>query len=118
MNNIKPIHNEKEYEGSLKRIEELWGAKRKTPQGDEFEILLALTDVWEREHYPIPPPTPIQAIEFQLDQRGLTRSDLAKMLGSRSRVSEILSGKRKLTLPMIKRLHRELGVPAETLLSD
>src|ERR1035437_756988 len=105
MKNIKPIHNERDYDRALKRIEELWGAKRGTPVGDEFEVLLALVEVWEREHYPIPPPTPIQAIEFQLDQRGLARSDLAKFLGSRSRVTEILSGKRKLTVRMMKRLH-------------
>src|SRR5438552_2260676 len=118
MNNIKPIHSERAYERALKRIDELWGAKRRTPQGDEFEVLLALVEVWEREHYPIPPPTPIQAIEFRLDQLGLARSDLAKFLGSRSRVSEILSGKRKLTVRMMKKLHHELGVPAESLLAD
>ena len=115
---IRPIHSEEDYDAALKRIDEIWGAKHGTPKGDELEILFALVEAYDKEHYPIPPPTPIQAIKFQMDQMGLTRSDLARMLGSKSRVSEILSGKRKLTVRMMKILHRELGVPAETLLAD
>ena len=115
---IKPIKTENDYDQALKRIDELWGAKAGTPEGDELDILITLVQAYDVEHYPIPPPTPIDAIEFRMDQMGLTRTDLAKFLGSKSRVSEILSGKRKLTVRMMKILHRELGVPAESLLGE
>jgi HTH-type transcriptional regulator/antitoxin HigA len=115
---IKPIKTENDYDQALKRIDELWYAKDGTPQGDELDILVTLVQAYDAEHYPIPPPTPIDAIKFRMDQMGLTRTDLAKFLGSKSRVSEILSGKRKLTVRMMKILHRELGVPAESLLGD
>ena len=115
---IKPIKTENDYDQALKRIDELWGAKAGTPEGDELDILITLVQAYDVEHYPIPPPTPIDAIEFRMDQMGLTRTDLAKFLGSKSRVSEILSGKRKLTVHMMKILHRELGVPAESLLGE
>ncbi len=115
---IRPIKTEKDFERAIARIDELWYAKDDTAKGDELEVWLTLVEAYEREHHPMPPPTLLEAIEFQMDQLGITRTDLARVLGSRSRATEILSGKRKLTIPMMKRLHRELGVPAEALLAD
>ncbi|HET6401794.1 MAG TPA: helix-turn-helix domain-containing protein [Candidatus Kapabacteria bacterium] len=115
---IKPIHSEKDYDAALKRIEAIWGAKHGTPEGDELEILFALVEAYDKEHYSIPPPTLQQAVEFYMDQHGLTRTDLAKMLGGKSRVSELLSGKRTPSVRMMKVLHRELGIPADILLGD
>lgn len=115
---IKPIKTERDYNETLKRIDEIWYAKDGTREGDELDILVTLVHAYEEEHYPIPPPTLIQAITFQMEQMGLTRMDLAKMLGSKDRVSSLLSGKRKPTARMMKILHRKLGVPAEALLAD
>lgn len=115
---IKPIKTERDYNRALKRIEELWYARKNTPEEDELEVLVALVQVYDQEHYPVPPPTLQQAVEFYMDQHGLTRTDLAKMLGGKSRVSELLSGKRTPSVRMMKVLHRELGIPAELLLGD
>ncbi len=115
---VKPIHSEKDHTAALSRIDELWGSKRGTHEGNELEILFVLVEAYEKEHYPIPPPTLEQAIEFYMDQQGISRSALAKILGSKSRVSELLSGKRKPSVRMMKILHRELGVPADVLLAD
>ncbi len=115
---IKPIHSEKDYDAALKRIEALWGSKINSPEADEFEVLVALVQIYDQERYPIPPPTLQQAVEFYMDQHGLTRTDLAKMLGSKSRVSELLSSKRRPSVRMMKVLHRELGIPADILLGD
>jgi HTH-type transcriptional regulator/antitoxin HigA len=114
---IKPIRSDRDHARALKRIDALWDAKKGTPEFDECEVLFTLAEAYEKEHHAIPPPTPLEAIEFRLDQMGWTRADLAKLLGSRSRVSEIFSGKRKLSLEMMRILHRELGVPAESLLA-
>ena len=113
---LKPIKNKKDYENALKRVEKLWRAKENTPEGDEFEILFTLVEKYEEEHYPIVPPDPVEAIKFRMEQMGLTRSELAKYIGYKSRVSEVLNGKRKLTLPMIRKLNKELKIPAETLI--
>lgn len=115
---IKPIRNRKDYEKALKNIDKLWGSKKHTPEGDEFEILLALIEKYEEEHFPIPPPDPLEAIKFRLEQMNLTRSELVKYIGYKSRVSEVLSGKRKLTLPMIRTLHKKLKIPAEILIKE
>ena len=114
---IKPIRNDRDHARALKRIDTLWDAKKGTPEHDEFEVLFTLAEAYEAKHHAIVPPTPLEAIEFRMDQMGWTRADLAKLLGSRSRVSEIFSGKRKLSLEMMRILHRELGVPAEALLA-
>lgn len=114
---IKPIKNEKDYEKTLKRVEKLWGAKENTSESDEFEILFTLIEKYEEENYPIPPPDPIEAILFRMEQMGLSKSDLAKYIGYKSRVSEILNRKRKLTLPMIRTLHKELNIPLEILVN-
>lgn len=115
--NIKPIKNESDYLSALKRIEDLWGSKRDTPAGDELDVLATLVESYEMKHYPIAPPDPIEAIKFRMEQMDLSKTDLAEYLGSQSRVSEILGGKRKLTLKMIKSLYKNLKIPAEILLS-
>lgn len=114
---IRPIKTEQDYQYSLNRIEKLWGAKRDTPNGDEFDLLCTLVESYEISHYPIPPPDPIDAIKFRMEQMDLSKTDMAKYLGSQSRVSEILNRKRKLTLKMVKILYNELKIPADILLA-
>jgi HTH-type transcriptional regulator/antitoxin HigA len=113
---IKPIKTENDYFESVHRIEKLWGAKRDTSEGDELDLLCTLVESYEMTHYPIAPPDPIDAIKFRMEQMGLTKTDMAKYLGSQSRVSEVLGGKRKLTLKMVKSLYKGLKIPAEILL--
>jgi len=115
--NIHPVKTEKDYDTALARIEDLWGAEPGTPEGDELDVLLALVGVYEDENHPVPPPSPIGAIRFVMEQKGLKQSDLIPYLGSRPRVSEILNGKRSLTLRMIRSLHSGLGIPADILIS-
>jgi len=115
--NIKPIKTENDYNAALKRIEELWGAPENTPEEDEFEVLFTLVEAYEKEHYPIAPPHPLEAIKFRLDQMGLKESELSSIIGYRSRKSEILTGKRKLTLKMIRALHEKLNIPLESLIT-
>jgi HTH-type transcriptional regulator/antitoxin HigA len=114
---IRPIKTESDYFESLKRIEELWGAKKNTANGDEFDLLVTLTEAYEMKYFPIAPPDPVDAILFRMEQMGMTKTDMAKYLGSQSRVSEILSRKRKLTLKMVKSLYKGLKIPAEILLA-
>jgi len=114
---IKPIKTEKDYYTSLKRIEELWGAKRDTPNGDEFDLLCTLAESYEMKHYPIAPPDPIDAIIFRMEQMGMTKMDMVEYLGRQSRVSEVLNRKRKLSLKMVKSLYKGLKIPAEVLLA-
>ena len=114
---IKPIKTEKDYNMSIKRIEELWGAKRDAPEGDELDLICTLVESYEMKHYPIAPPDPIDAIKFRMEQMGMTKADMVKYLGSQSRVSEILNGKRRLTLKMVKSLYKGLKIPAEILLA-
>lgn len=113
--NIRPIKTEVDYNDSVKRIEALWGAKRDTPEGDEFDLLCTLVESYEMAHYPIAPPDPIDAILFRMEQMDMTKTDMAKYLGSQSRVSEVLGRKRKLTLKMVKSLYKGLKIPAEIL---
>ena len=114
---IRPIKTERDYNESMQRIEELWGSKRDTSEGDELDLLCTLVESYEMTHYPIAPPDPIDAIQFRMEQMGMTKTDMAKYLGSQSRVSEILSRKRKLTLKMVKSLYKGLKIPAEILLA-
>lgn len=116
MMNIRPIKTEQDYDSALSRIEELWGAKKETSEGDEFDIMVTLVEAYEQKHYPIAPPDPIDAIKFRMEQMGMSKADMVQYLGSQSRVSEILSGKRSLTLRMIKALYKGLKIPAEILL--
>lgn len=114
---LRPIRNEKQYEKALVKVYNLMQHKLKTgsQEADELEILSILIEKYEDAHYPIAPPHPIEAIKFRLDQMGLKPSDLEPILGYRSRVSEILAGKRKLTIGMIRDLHTELQIPLESL---
>ena len=115
---IRPIKTEADYELALNQVDQLWDAEPGSSDSDHLEILLALVEAYEKEHYPIEPPDPIEAIKFRMDQMGLTRKDLEPMLGSRSRVSEVLNRKRGLSLDMIRKLNRKLGIPAETLINE
>ncbi len=116
--NVKPIKTKKDYQAALKRVEELWGAKENTPEDDEFEVLFTLVEAYEEKHYPIPPPHPIESIKFRIEQGQLDDKELTKILGGRSRKSEILSGTRKLSLKLIRALHQKLKIPAETLIAE
>jgi HTH-type transcriptional regulator / antitoxin HigA len=114
---IRPIKTEQDYTEAIQRIESLWGAKKNSPEGDELDLLCTIVEAYEMRRFPILPPDPVDAIKFRMDQMNLTKSDLAKYLGSQSRVSEILNGKRHLTLKMIKTLYKGLKIPAEILLA-
>ena len=113
---ITPIKSERDYQKAMKPIESLRDARPNTPEGDALDVLATLAEAWEEKHYPIDPPDPIEAIRFAMEQRGLKRHDLEPLIGSRARVAEILNHKRRLTLPMIRRLHDQLGIPAEVLI--
>ena len=115
-NEIKPIRTKKDHEAALAEVEHLWGAKSNTPAGDRLDVLATLIDAYETAHYPMDPPDPIEAIKFRMEQQGLTRKDLEPLLGTRTRVAEILNRKRNLSIAMIRRLHRRLGIPAEVLI--
>lgn len=115
---IKPIRTEKDLDAALARVDELWGSDPGTPEGDEFEVLVTLIEAYEDIHHPIGMPDPIDAIKFHMEQKGLRQKDLVGIIGSRARVSEVLNRKRSLTLPMIRALHRELGIPAESLIQE
>lgn len=114
---IRPIKTEQDYTSAINRIEELWGAKKDTSEGDEFDLLVTLVESYEMKHFPIAPPDPIDAIEFRMEQMGMTKADMVQYLGSQSRVSEVLNRKRSLTLKMIKSLYKELKIPADVLLA-
>jgi len=114
---IRPIKTESDYQSALSRIEELWGAKKDTLEGDELDLLITLVEAYELKHYPIAPPDPIDAIKFRMEQMGMSKSDMVQYLGSQSRVSEILNRKRGLTLNMIKSLYKGLKIPLEILLA-
>ena len=118
MSNVRPIRNEADYNLALERIESLMGATAGTTEFDELDVLSTLIELYEEDHFPIDFPSPIQAIEFRMEQEGLSQADLAKYIGSRSKVSEVLSGKRPLTLKMIRALNLHLGIPAEVLIGD
>lgn len=115
---IVPIRNEKDYQNALNRLEEIFDAKKGTEQGDELEILSILIDRYENEDFPIGMPDPIEAIKFRMEQMGMKQKDLAEVVGFKSRVSEILSKKRKLTLGMIRKLNSTLHIPTEVLVQD
>ena len=113
---IKPIRNDREHGESLREIERLWGARRGTSKGDKLDVLLALVEAYERDRFPVDPPDPIEAIRFRLEQAGLDVAALTGVIGSRTRVYEVLRGDRPLTLAMIRRLHEKFGIPAEVLI--
>ena len=113
---IRPIKTEQDYNTAISRIEDFWGAKRDSPEGDELDLLVTLVEFYEMKHYPIAPPDPIDAIKFRMEQMGLTNADMVKYLGSQSRVSEVLNRERRLSLGMIRSLNKGLMIPAEILL--
>jgi HTH-type transcriptional regulator/antitoxin HigA len=113
---VKPIRTRRDYDGALKEVERLWGAKAKTRDGDRLDVLATLIDAYEAEHYPMDPPDPIEAIKFRMEQQGLRRRDLEELIGTRTRIAEVLNGKRGLSIGMIRRLHKRLGISAEVLI--
>jgi HTH-type transcriptional regulator / antitoxin HigA len=113
---IKPIKTEVDYWAALKEIESLMMAEADTPEGDHLDVLVTLVEAYERKHYALDLPDPVEAIKFIMDQRGLTVKDLEPMIGRSNRVYEILNHKRPLTLKMIWKLHKGLGIPAECLI--
>jgi HTH-type transcriptional regulator/antitoxin HigA len=113
---IKPIRNAKDHDRALRAIERLWRAAKGTPKGDRLEVLIALVDAYERKQYPIDPPHPIDAIRFRLEQQGLDQRALIGVIGNRTRVYEVLRGDRRLSLEMIRRLHKRFGIPADVLI--
>jgi len=113
---IKPIRTNKDYEGALTEVERLWGAKLGTPNGDRLDVLATLIEAYEAAHHPMDPPDPVEAIKFRMEQQGLSRKDLESLIGTRTRVAEILNRRRNLSIAMIRRLHKELGISAEILI--
>src|SRR5579872_1796686 len=113
---IKPVRSEADYQAALSEVERLWGAKLGTPAGDRLDILATLIDAYEAEHYPMDPHDPVEAIKFRMEQQGLTRRDLEEIIGSRTRIAEILNRKRGLSIAMIRRLHERLNISADVLI--
>lgn len=112
---VRPIRSESDYQAALAEIDRLMDAAKDTPDGDRLDVLATLVEAYERRHFPMDLPDPVEAIKFVMEQRGLTAKDLGPMIGRSNRVYEILTGKRALTLPMIRRLHDGLGIPLESL---
>ena len=115
---IKVIKTEEDYRAALERLEEIFQAPENTPEGDEAELLSVLIEKYEDENFPISAPDPIEAIKFRMEQTGMSKKELADIIGYRSRVSEILNKKRKLSIDMIRNLHRKLKIPYEVLLNE
>lgn len=115
---INPIRNEKDYQNALIKLESIFDATKGTEEGDELEILSILIDQYEKKNFTMEYPDPIEAIKFRMDQMGMKQKDLAEVVGFKSRVSEILNKKRKLTLDMIRKLHVVLNIPTEVLIQD
>jgi len=113
---LRPIRTKADYNRALADVERLWGATGGTPEGDRLDVLATLIDAYETEHYPMDPPDPVEAIKFRMEQQGLTRKDLEPLIGTRTRVSEVLNRKRSLSIGMIRRLHDHLGISAEVLI--
>lgn len=113
---IKPVKTKAAYRAALREIESLMGSRRNTAAGERLDVLVTLVEAYEREHFPMELPDPVAAIKFVMEQRSLTVRDLEPMLGRANRVYEVLNRKRPLTLKMIWRLHKDLGIPAESLI--
>ena len=113
---IKPIKTENDYNQALERLEVIFDAKKGSSEGDELEVLGILIDQYENEHFPIGMPDPIEAIQFRMEQMGYNQNDLANIVGLKSRASEILNRKRKLSLEMIRQLHEQLNIPTDVLI--
>ena len=113
---LKPIRSEADYDTALAEVERLWGAASGTPEGDRLDVLATLIDAYEAQHHPMDPPDPVEAIKFRMEQQGLSRKDLEPMIGTRTRVAEVLNRRRSLSIGMIRRLHDTLGISAEVLI--
>jgi len=116
--NIKPIKTDADYRAALKEAESLMTAEPNTPEGEKLDILVTLIEAYEYKHFPLDLPDPVEAIKFEMEQKGLTVKDLEPMIGKSNRVYEVLNRKRSLTLKMIWKLHHELGIPAESLIKQ
>jgi HTH-type transcriptional regulator/antitoxin HigA len=115
-NSVRPIRTENDYNAALREVERLWGSKTGSPEGDRLDVLATLIEAYEDEQYPMDPPDPIEAIKFRMEQQGLTRKDLEPLIGTRTRVAEVLNRRRGLSIEMIRRLHATLGISAEILI--
>jgi len=115
---IKPIGTKADYRAALKEIESLMNAEADTPEGERLDVLATLVEAYERKHFPMDLPDPVGAIRFRMEQSGLSPKDLVPMIGQLNRVYEVLGRKRPLTLKRVWRLHRELGIPAESLIKQ
>ena len=118
MMDIKPIKTDSDYRAALKEIETLMMAEPDTQEGEKLDVLVTLVEAYEKKHYPLDLPDPVEAIKFEMEQKGLTVKDLEPMIGKSNRVYEVLNYKRSLTLKMIWRLHEQLGIPAESLIKQ
>lgn len=116
--NIKPIKTDTDYRTALKEVELLMTVETNTPEGEKLDVLVTLIEAYERKHYPLDLPDPVEAIKFEMEQKGLTVKDLEPMIGKSNRVYEVLNRKRSLTLRMIQKLHQEMGIPAESLIKQ
>ena len=116
--NIRPIKTEADYKATLAEIEKLWDSKPDTPESDKLDILVTLVEAYEAKHYPVDPPDPVDAIKFRMEQMGLTDKDLGQYMGGRGRVTKILNRQLPLSLDMVRKLHKNLGIPAEILIAE
>lgn len=113
---IKPIRTAEDHEAALAEVERLWGAKLGTPEGDRLDVLTTLIASYEDQHFPFDPPDPIDAIQFRMEQGGLSLIDLQRIVGPRARLADVMSRRRGLSIAMIRRLHETLGIPADILI--
>ncbi len=113
---VKPIRTAADYDAAMEEVAVLWGAASGTPQGDRLDVLATLIDAYEAKHHAMDAPDPIEAIEFRMEQQGMTRKDLEDIIGTRTRIAEVLNRKRSLSIGMIRRLHDRLGISAEVLI--
>jgi HTH-type transcriptional regulator/antitoxin HigA len=113
---LKPIRSGADYDAAMEEVAALWGAKSGTPEGDRLDVLATLIDAYEAKHHAMDAPDPVEAIKFRMEQQGLTRRDLEGVIGTRTRIAEVLNRRRGLSIDMIRRLHDKLGIPAEVLI--
>jgi HTH-type transcriptional regulator/antitoxin HigA len=113
---LKPIRTDADHAAAMEEVARLWGAKSGTPEGDRLDVLVTLIDAYETRHHAMDAPDPVEAIKFRMEQQGLTRRDLEGVIGTRTRIAEVLNRKRGLSIGMIRRLHDRLGIPAEVLI--
>ena len=112
---VRPIRSDDDHASAMREVERLWGAKLGTPEGDRLDVLATLIEAYESQRWPVSAPDPIDAIEFTLEQRGMTRDDLVPLIGTATQVTEVLDRKRELTLEMVRRLREKLGISADVL---